>query len=1039
MRLIKESVMRPVGVIIAALVMIILGGVSLSGLKVDLMPDLELPIVAISTPYQGAAPQEVENLVTRPLEGALTATEGLSTIQSISTQNQSLILLMFNFNTDLDSVMLDLRDRIDMVRQMLPDGASSPAVMRFDPNQMPIMQVGISADMDLVRLTNIAEDNIIPQIERIPGVAAVNLTGGEEREIIVEPNLSQLQRYGLTISQLAQMIAGENRSMPAGQIERGGQEMALRIVGDFRSPAELENINLPLRTGEIIKLRDVAVVKDTFVEKTSFAYVNGEPTLSIDISKTSDANTVEVANLVSRELERLQGNITQGVTLTTIMDSSVFITDSIDSVALNMILGGSMAILVLLLFLRSFRSTLIIGLSIPIAIISAFTLLYFAGETVNIITLGGLALGIGLLVDNSIVILENIYKFRERGYSKKEAAFKGAKEVSSAVIASTMTSLVVFAPIVFTDGIASELFMPLALTVGFTLFASLAVSLTIVPMLAGLLLPDISKAAEENARGLRKVGVRMGNGLDKLNRGYRRILDWAINHKKTIVFSTLLLLVASLSTVRLVGVELLPSFDQGEISAGFETPPGTTLEETREAVREIEEFLLEVDGIEVIHTSIGGGGMMGQPRGTNSGNFYVRLVSANERSVTTDEVMEKFGRFTETLPNIDVNIRAFESGGMGGNPISIDVRGDDFDTLKLIADDISDLVEEVSGTANVSHSLGEGRPEMQLHVNRDLALQYGLSYAEVMETVRASVSGQVASLMRTEGQEIAITVILPEDYRNNFAQLQSLPILTQMGDIIPLSAVAEFRQVDGPTTINRQNQSRGVSISGDIMGRDLGSVIADIETELSNYIFPEGYDYSIGGEYEMMMDAYRDLILALLLAIFLVYAVMAFQFEKVLYPFIVMFSLPATFIGIMVGFLVTGRPLSAPAFIGVIMLAGIVVNNAIVLVDYINKLRERGYSRDEAILEAGPTRLRPILMTMLTTVLAMVPLAIGFGEGAELQAPMATVIVFGLSFSTLITLVFVPVMYVYTDQFTEWFKRKFKSSQSENKEGYLEE
>lgn len=455
------------------------------------------------------------------------------------------------------------------------------------------------------------------------------------------------------------------------------------------------------------------------------------------------------------------------------------------------------------------------------------------------------------------------------------------------------------------------------------------------------------------------------------------------------------------------------------------------MEETRESIKEIEEFLLDLGVVEVVNTTIGGGGMIGQRGGTNRGNFYLRLVPASERNVTTNDVIQKFGEFTEDLPNINVNIQAFESDGMGGNPINIEVRGDDFDTLKLVADDIRDIIDAVPGTANVTHSMGETRPEMQLLVNRDIAFQYGLSYAEIMETVRSSVSGQIASLMRVDGQEISITVILPEEYRNNFGQIQSLPILTQTGDIVPLSAVAEFAQVAGPITINRQNQSRGVSITGDIMDRDLGSVIAEVEKELKNYILPEGYDYNIGGEYEMMMDAFSDLFLALLLAIFLVYAVMAFQFEKVLYPFIVMFSLPATFIGIMVGFLVTGRPLSAPAFIGIIMLAGIVVNNAIVLVDYINKLRERGYSREEAILEAGPTRLRPILMTMLTTVLAMVPLAIGIGEGAELQAPMATVIVFGLSFSTIITLVFVPVMYIYTDKFTEWTKRRVSKSSSE--------
>jgi hydrophobic/amphiphilic exporter-1 (mainly G- bacteria), HAE1 family len=1033
MNLIKQSVKRPVGVIIVALVMIMLGVVSLTGLKVDLMPDLQLPIVAVSTPYNGAAPQEVENLVTRPLEGVLTATEGLSTLQSISTQNQSLIILMYDFNTDLDAVMLDLRDRIDIVRQALPDGAGNPTPMRFDPNQMPIIQVGISAETDLTKLTYISEDLIIPRIERIPGVASVNLTGGQEREIIIEPDLTLLQRYGLTVSQLAQIVGGENLSAPAGEIKRGGQDMSLRIVGEFRSISDIENINVRTRTGQTIKLTDIAEVKDTFRKMSSFAYVNGEPTLSIDISKQTDANTLDVSNLVSKELERLQKELPQGVTLTTIMDSALFIKGSISSVVMNMLLGGAMAILVLLVFLRSFRSTLIIGLSIPIAVISAFTLLYFSGQTINIITLGGLALGIGLLVDSSIVILENIYKYRERGYSRIDAAIKGASEVSSAVIASTMTSMVVFVPIVFTQGIAAEIFLPLALTVGFTLIASLVVALTIVPMLSGLLLPDMK--VEEDPKGIRKLMASIGHLLERLNNRYRHVLRWSINHKKTIVFGTLFLLIASLGTVKFVGMELIPSFDQGEITASFEVPPGTTLEETRETVKELEAFLLDTGITEVVQTTIGGGGMMGMGGGSsNGGNFYIRLIPTNDREVTTNQVIEEFRSFAETIPNIDLTVRSFESDGMGGNPIDIEIRGDDLETLKFIADDLANIISEVPGAANITHSMGETRPEMQLRVNRDLANQYGLSYAEIMDTVRSSINGQVASLMRTQGQEISISVILPEEFRKNFTELQNLPLLTPTGDTIPLSTIADFVQTDGPNVITRQNQSRGVSISGDIIDRDLGSVIADIEAELNQYIFPEGYDYHTGGEYEQMMEAFTDLVLALALAIFLVYAVMAFQFEKVLYPFIVMFSLPATFIGIMAGFLLTGRPLSAPAFIGIIMLAGIVVNNAIILVDYINKLREKGMTIEEAILDAGPTRLRPILMTMLTTVLAMLPLAIGLGEGAELQAPMATVIVFGLTFSTFITLLLVPVIYIYTDQFTNWWKNLFMREKKEKSE-----
>ncbi|OIJ12866.1 acriflavin resistance protein [Anaerobacillus arseniciselenatis] len=1030
MRLIKESVKRPVGVIIMTLVVMMLGVVSLTGLRVDLMPDLDLPIAVVMTPYNGAAPQEVENLVTRPLEGSLSATEGLDTMQSISAPNQSVILLMYNFGTNLDVAMLDLRDRVDMVEQMLPEGAGSPTIMRFDPNQMPIMQIGISADMDLTRLTNIAEDTILPRIERLPGVGQVNITGGQEREISVEPDLTKMQNYGLTITQLAQLIGGENRSAPAGDVVRGGDEMPLRIVGDFRSAEDIRKINIPLRTGETIKLSEIAEVKDQFKEQDSLAYVNGKPTLSLDILKQTDANTVEVSRAVTSELERLESDLNGGVSLVPIMDSAMFIQESVNSVSRNLILGGIMALFVLLAFLRSFRSTLIIGLSIPIALISAFTLLYFAGETLNIITLGGLALGVGLLVDSSIVILENIYKYRERGYSRTQSAIKGASEVSSAVIASTLTSLVVFVPIVFTGGIAAEIFMPLALTVGFTLLASLAVALTLVPMLSGLLLPEIK--VEEDPRGLRKIGVAIGNYLDRLNERYRRVLKWAINHRKTIIFSTVLLLVASFGSVRLVGTELMPSFDQGELSARYEVPSGTPIEETRETLAQLEKFLIETEATEVIYSTVGGGGMMGMGgAGNNEGELYVRLMPQNERDISTNDLIEQFDSFAQTIPDLELNVRAFESQGMGGDPVEIEVRGEDFDTLKWIADDIQEIISEVPGATNVTHSMGDTRPEMQLHIDRDLASRYGLSYPEVMQTVMSSVSGQVATLMRSEGQEISVTVILPEEYRDNFQKLQNLPLLTPVGDTVPLAAIASFVEADGPNVINRQNQSRGVTISGDVVDRDLGSVIADIEKELDQYIFPEGYSYRTGGEFEMMMDAFVDLALALSLAIFLVYAVMAFQFEKVMYPFIVMFSLPATFIGIMIGFVVTGRPLSVPAFIGVIMLSGIVVNNAIILVDYINQLRERGLSREEAILEAGPARLRPILMTMLTTVLAMVPLAIGMGEGAELQAPMATVIVFGLSFATIITLLLVPVMYIYTDNFTNWFKGLFKRNKEQ--------
>lgn len=1024
MKLINESVNRPVGVIIIVLVVMMLGAVSLTGLGIDLMPDLELPIAVVTTSYPGAAPVDIENLVTRPLEGSLSAVEGLETMQSISSPNQSVVILMFDYGVNMDSSMLELRDRLDMVSRALPASTGEPLVMRFDPNAMPVMQLGISGEIDIASLTHIVEDSVLPRLERIPGVAQVNMSGGQEKEIIVQPDFTLMQEYRVTMSQIAQLIGAENRSAPAGQIKQGTEKMPLRILGEFSSIKDILNINIPVATGEVIKLSEIATVEEAVVERTSFSFVNGEPTLSLDIMKQSDANTVDVSNSVLREMERIEESLTQGVTMTTIMDSSMFIRDSISSVVRNMLLGGGMAILVLLLFLRSFRSTLIIGLSIPIALVSAFTLIYFSGNTLNILTLGGLALGIGLLVDSSIVILENIFKYRERGYSNIEAAKKGASEVAGAVIASTLTSVVVFVPIIFTGGLAAEIFMPLALTVGFILLASLIVAITLVPMLSRLLLPEI--VVDDNPKGLRRIASSIGRIIDTISVGYRKLLKWTLNHKKTIVFGTLLLLVASLAMIPKVGVEFIPDFDQGELIATIEMPEGTPLDETRENVGLLEEFLVETRAVEMVYTTIGGGGRRGIEGGSeNSGNIYARLVPKAERSISTNEIIKQLDEYAKSLPDIKVNVRGAQSGGMGGSPINIEVRGNEISTLKTITDELQEIINGVSGATNITHSMGVTRPEIQIHVDRDAAVEHGLMYAEVMQTIINSMNGQVATLMRIEGNEIDVKVILPEESRSNLAQLRRLPLTTPKGEIIQLSTVADFKKAEGPAVINRQNQTRGVAISGDIIDRDLGDVMEDIEKALDEYNFPEGYDYQIGGDFEMMQDTFSQLILALVLAIFLVYAVMAFQFEKVMYPFIVMFSLPVTVIGIIFGFLVTGRPLSAPAFIGVIMLAGIVVNNAIVLVDYINKLRDRGLSREEAILEAGQTRLRPILMTMLTTVLAMIPLAIGIGEGSELQSPMATVIVFGLSFSTLITLVLIPVMYIYMDNLTNWWKGLF--------------
>ncbi|QZT33431.1 efflux RND transporter permease subunit [Caldalkalibacillus thermarum TA2.A1] len=1025
MKLTDLSVHRPVGVVIIVIAVMILGAISLTNLSIDLLPDINLPVAVVMTSYSGAAPQEVETLVTRPLEGGLSTLEGLERIQSLSVQNQSLIILVYDFGTNMDQAMLEIRERLDLIRQALPDGADDPALFRFDPNAFPIIQLSLSGSVSEAQLTSLAEERVIPRLERLPGVAQVSLIGQTPREIHVEVDPHRLAAYQLNLLHIVQLLGTENVSTSAGTLPRGQMEMSLRVIGELQDSEDVRGLPIPLPTGEVIRLEDVAEVKDTTAPTQSYAFVNGQPTLSLNITKQSDANTVAVARAVERELEKLAAELPSFIEINTILDTSQFIRESINNVVRNMILGASMAVFILLVFLRSVHSTLVIAASIPIALISAFTLIYFSGQTLNILTMGGLALGIGLMVDSSIVILENIYKYRERGFHAVEAAKRGAQEIGSAVIASTLTSVVVFLPIIFTTGLAAEIFFPLAITVAFTLLASLAVAITLVPMLASRLMPPSSPA--ETQGWLTRLSERLGSMLALIGQRYRQALNWAIGHRKTVLVATLLLLGGCLTLVPSIGVEFLPILDQGEILVEVELPVASSLEHTVGVLAGLEQQILDIAEVELVFTSAGQDNMAMRGNAQNRGSMYIRLLPADKRERSTTAVMEELRQLTQSIPDAEVTVSRLDSTGMDEAPVRIEISGHELDTLAELAEEVSWSMAQVPGLANIITSLEQSRPELQVIIDKDLASQYGLTQNEVMQTIRLGFQGQVATVIRKEGEEINVRVLLSEQNRQSVEDLAQLPLVTPLGDSITLNTIARFEQTEGPPVISRQNQQRGVAISADLTTeRDLGSVVEDIRRQLEEIPFPEGYQYEFGGQYEQMIEAFGDLTLALGLAVFLVYAVMAVQFEKLMYPFIIMFSLPVTSIGVIVGLFVTGHSFSTPAFIGLIVLAGIVVNNAIVLVDYTNTLRQRGLSREDALLTAGQERLRPIMMTMLTTVLAMAPLALGLGEGAELQAPMAVVIVFGLSFSTLITLFVVPVMYIYMDRLTEWFKRRLK-------------
>lgn len=995
------------------LAIIALGVVSVRNLAVDLFPKIDLPIAVVVTSYQDAAPEDVENLISRSIEGAVSTVEGIDTLQSQSQAGSSMVMMMFKNDVDLDQALLDVREKIDQVRPMLPEQAGDPRILRFSPEAMPVMFIGVTGK-DTAHLTEIANEQIVPFLERQAGVASVTVEGAKEREIQLELNPASLQQYGVNAQTIVQALNSTNRSGSVGTIEKGNQNLQLRVTGEFESVEDIGRTIIQTPTGANILLNDVAKVSDTFSDTTSTALVNGDPSLVLSIMKQTDANTVEVAGNVTDSLEELEGNLSADINLATLIDTSEFITMSIDSVIQNILIGGIIAVLILLLFLKSIRATLVIGLSIPIALISTFALMYFTGQTLNVLTLGGLALGIGMMVDSSIVILENIYSYRKQGYSLVESATMGASELAPAVIASTTTTLVVFLPMVFVQGIASDLFLPLGLAVAFSLVASLVVAITLVPMLSSKLL---SSAIEKDGRR-----YWFDQFLDWVRTKYTNGLKRVLRFRKTSLLVTVLLIAGSLALIPLIGAELMPAADQGQAQITVKTDPGTKTDYTLEIVKQVNEVIAEYDDVvEVSYVTVGGGGIgMGGGGSPNQASYTLQLVPVTERDQSTAEIMLDMDKKLQLIAGAEITAGAQDAGLSTGNPIQIELNGPEHDVLRELAEEVVAEIATIDGVSNPESGASEGVPQMSILVDEGKAASYGLTQEQIMSQVQMQFMGQTATRYREEGQEMNVTLIYPEDERSTISDLKDVKIQTATGAILPLDEVAEIVETQGPVSLQRQNQQPQINVTSALVGRDLGSVSEEIDTRLAAMNLPEGYSYTIGGEAADMQEAFVDLAVALVFSIFLVYAVMAVQFENFLYPFIIMFALPTSVIGVLGGLFIADVPLSVPGFIGLIMLAGIVVNNSIVLVDYINILRGRGMERNEAIIEAGRSRLRPILMTTLTTVLAMIPLGLALGEGAEMQQPLAITIIFGLSVSTLFTLFLVPVIYTMFDNLTAW-------------------
>ncbi len=1018
MNLSRSAVRRPVFTIMMMLIVILLGSISLIRLPIDLMPDITYPTLTIRTLYENASPEEIEELITRPVEEAMSAVPGVESVYSTSSEGASNVRVTFSWGTDLDTASNDIRDRLDRVIPNLPEDAERPMLRKFDIANFPVLIFGASSDLTPLQMRKLIDDQVKYRIERIPGVASLEVWGGYEREIQVNLDAGKIKSMDLPLDQILSRIREGNITLPAGTIDRGTFEVTMRTKGEYTSLDQLAGTVVSIREGAPIKLRDIASVDDTWKKITRIITVNGKPGVRLGVRKQSGKNTVEVAASVLKEVENISRDIPQ-ITITPIIDTSDYIRNSITNVGSMALYGGILAILVLLFFLRNVISTLIIATSIPISIIAAFALMYFGGLTLNLMTLGGLALGIGMLVDNAIVVLENIYRYRESGEKAEDATVKGAGEVTAPIVASTLTTLAVFLPLVFVRGMSGVMFKQLASVVSFALLCALMVALTLVPVMSSKFLhPGTVHVKETWLARLNIISVRFFASMED---SYKRLLHFALDRTGIVVIAVVLLLIGSFALVPFVGVEFMPTTDEGEVRINAEMEVGTRMEVLGEKFKLIE-AIVKREVPEIKNTVVSIGGTSWRSQGSHSGQMRIALVPRAERSRSSEQIASVLRRQLSNIPGVTIRTRAGQGlfilrmGTGGTEKVQIEIRGYDLETADALAERVKKIVEDVDGVTDAQLSRESGSPEELVFVDRQKAADMKLTVSQIANMLQTVLSGTTAGSYRKGGDEYDIRVKIKDAEKMDIREILDMTLVSTGGEPVVLRNVVKMKPKTGPVRIERKDQERIVMVSANISGRDMGSILADIRERLQSIAVPQNFSIVFGGDYEEQQKAFRELLLSLILALLLVYMVMASLYESIRYPIVVMFSVPFASIGVILMLFITNTTFNVQSFIGCIMLGGIVVNNAILLVDHINLLRRRdGMPLREAIEEGGRRRLRPILMTAMTTILAMVPLAIGLGEGGEVQAPLARAVIGGLISSTLITLVIVPTVYLFFD------------------------
>ncbi|MDZ7722050.1 MAG: efflux RND transporter permease subunit [candidate division KSB1 bacterium] len=1016
MKLSKVSIRRGVTFTMIYLIAVGFGLFGLTQLKLNLYPELEFPMMVVISQYSGVGPEDIETVVTRPIEEAVATSENIKEVSSESKQGLSLVYLEFAWGTDMDQAEMDVRNNLDYIRDYLPADMSDPLLFKFDISQMPIMYIMVNSDQHgPAELRQIALDEVEPRLERIPGVATANTSGGLTREIRVMIDPVRLRAHHLAIQQVTAALQQNNLQIPSGFIDDQHTEFSIQTQGEYDNVEQIRNTAVTTMNGSVIRVRDVADVIDGFKEVRQQVWTNGRPAVMVFLQKQSDANIVNTSDRINAQMADLQSAMPEGVSLDIFWDQADFINQSMSNLGSTAVQAIVLAFLVLLFFLRNFRSSLIVAVSIPISILLSFAVMMLADLTLNVISMAGLALAVGLLVDNAIVVLESIYRLHEEeGQPADKAADQGASEVGMAITASTLTTISVFVPILFVPGLSGQLFRDMGLTICFSLIVSLLVALTLIPLLASRFLRVRQVHKQKGMLG--NWARRIETMMNRLYARYGKWLDWSLLHRKIVILLSMGAFVVSVIILVMLGAEFLPENDMGFIEMQVERSPGISLNEMAKTMRTMEDIVREeVPEAKLTYVDFGQGeGIMALfgSQGSNRGSMQITLPDQSERERSQFEIQDVLrDRFNE-LPDTEVK---FIQGGFnqmfGEGDIVIQIFGFDLEVARALSEEIKTKVSEIEGVDFVQSTLEDASPELAINLDRDRIADLGLSTAQVGGTLQNSLLGNVATRYREGGDEYDVRVRLAEEYRTSKQYLDNILFVTPQGRQVPLRAISNIEYSNAPQTINREDQERQVSVNIDIAGRDLKSVTKDVRNVVDDIAVPTNFRLEIGGAAEEQQESFFYLLLAMFIAVILTYMVMASQFESFIDPFVILFTVPLSFIGVALGLLLTGTIFSAIVFIGVIMLVGIVVNNGIVLIDYINQLRDRNYELFDAIREAGRVRIRPVLMTALTTILAMFPLALGLGASGESWAPMARAVMGGLIVATGLTLIVVPTIY----------------------------